>query len=184
MRKKAISPLVAVLTSLLVVVSFNFLILGFRAREIETNYSNFLEDVSEQVANMTEQISTLEEKIKTLESKLEETKESEGDILFRSIQKFEGNRTLVVSLKENETIAFSINAKEGSLNFTFGLLKEEKFDDISYVTNLIPEYQVVFNEEDLITQISFQYTTYLEGLYGFSMESSSLVISDVLLSKK
>ncbi len=82
----------------------------------------------------------------------------------------------MVSVEENETIAFSILAKEGCLNFTFGLLREEEFDDISYGTNLIPEYQLVFNEEDLITQISFEYTTYLDGLYGFSMRSGTLVI--------
>jgi uncharacterized coiled-coil protein SlyX len=143
-----------------------------------------LKEAQENQTNLKEYINTLEGKMENMENSMTEAEANKEYVLFQDTLNFEGNKTIVVSLKENEMITFSLLVKEGAINFTFGFLGEEKFDNINYVTNLVPEFQMVFSNENLLTQISFEYVTSLEGLYGFSIESNGLVILDVYLSKK
>lgn len=146
------------------------------------NQYNRINSLIEQTNSLSERLEVLEPKLDAIEVFTNNSdcyKTSPKVVLDKTI-KFVGNKTFVVSLEANETIICAIQLQSSTINFTFGSLKDQ-FDSVAYESNLIPEYEIVLCQQNTITQISFEYTTLLEGEYGFSLTASNLVVADISL---
>lgn len=163
-------------------------------KEIQTlqaqlqEYHETINSLNQEISNKTLKIDELSTEISNLENQLKTIENStksqpEIIIIFKETLKFDGNKSILLSLQKNITIKFTFIAQSGIANFTFGLLQEEPFENMMYVTDRIPEYQLVIHQTLDISRIEFTFTTYIEGLYGFSFSTKTLSVFDITIEK-